>query len=118
MATVDVTITGFKDEDIEYSPSDKIIKPYDTVTFALENLEGYQVTITWDNGNCPMTDSSNVGINGSNLNPSDNRTVSNTASDGPYNFTVTFDAIIPPGTEEEPEEPGPSHGGLEVSREN
>ncbi|HEX8700105.1 MAG TPA: hypothetical protein VF815_14770 [Myxococcaceae bacterium] len=116
MATRTVTIKGTREEDIEYSPTDKI-QPNDTVTFTLQNLEAFTVTISWDSG-CPVTDSSNVGLNGNNLNPSANRTVSDTAADGQYAFTVTFQSIVPPGTEEEPEEPGPTHGGLEVSREN
>ena len=117
MATMNVTITGTTEQDIEYSPTDKLIKPGDTVTFALQNLGAFTVSISWDSG-CPVTDSSNVGLNGNSLNPSANRTVSTTASDGEYKFTVSFQAIVPPKTEEEPEEPGPTHGGLEVSREN
>jgi len=118
MATMNVTIKGTTEQDIEYSPTDKLIKHGDMVTFALQNLEAFKVTISWDAG-CPMTDSSNIELNGNSLHPSANRTVSSTATeDHLYNFTVSFEAIVPPGTEEEPEEPGPTHGGLEVSREN
>jgi hypothetical protein len=65
-----------------------------------------------------MTDSTNISINGNSLTPNANRTVGSTASDRMYDFTVTFQAIVPPHTQEEPEEPPPTHGGLEVSREN
>jgi plastocyanin len=114
MATLTVTIDGFTNADISYSPSPPDVKAGDTVVFAIQDIEGYDVEVSWDS-NCPVTDSSDVELNPS-FAPSVNRTVSNSASDGPYTFTVTFYSIVPPGTEEEPEEPGPSHGGLEVSR--
>jgi hypothetical protein len=114
MATQTVLISGFTDSDITFQPNPPSVKPDDTVVFTLVGLEDYIVTISWDSA-CPMTDSNNIPINGSNLQPSADRTVSATA-DGPYPFTVGFQAIVPPGTEEGPEEPGPSHGGLEVSR--
>lgn len=117
MATMNVTISGIQESDISYAPSDAIVKPDDTVVFSVQNLADYLVTISWDVA-CPMNTSGDIQINGSSLQPSANRTVSSAAADGRYLFTVSFQAIVPPKTEEEPEEPGPTHGGLEVSREN
>jgi hypothetical protein len=117
MATMTVTISGFTNNDIDYSPTDKVIKPEDTVTFTLQNMTGWTVAITWDSG-CPMTSSDAINLDGDHLQPV-NRTVSQSAANGLYNFTASFESNNPtvPGTEEEPEE-GPSQGGLEVSRDN
>jgi hypothetical protein len=114
MATQTVIISGFTDADITFQPSPQSIKPDDTVVFSLVNLANNIVTISWDSA-CPMTDSNDIPINGSTFQPSADRTVSATA-DGTYPFTVSFQAIVPPGMEMGPEEPGPSHGGLEVSK--
>jgi plastocyanin len=117
MAQMTVTIGGFTNDDIEYSPTDKIIKPDDTVEFTKLGLDDYNVTISWDSG-CPVTVSSSISLNGSNFQPG-YRTVGENATNGEYTFTVTFESLnsAPPLTGEEPEE-GPSHGGLEVSRDN
>lgn len=106
------------DGPIAYDPTPPVVKAGDTVIF--QSYRADNITISWDNGHCPMTQSGPYAINGgSSLNPSDDsETVSATAGEGQYTFTVS----PPPPSEDEngppkyPEEGSSTHGGLEVSR--